>query len=178
MNKEVTSQKSSLGLSSIIPWLIGLLIVSLDQGTKYIIETKVRLYTKISVIPGFFDIVHIKNRGVAFGIMSDNKSVWPLVIFPAINILAFAVLVYLYRTTPATDKITRGSFLLIATGAVGNFIDRIRNDGGVTDFLLFYINQYQWPAFNVADSCITVGVALLAWRMIIHPAPLDKVPAE
>ena len=178
MTEDIKNRKTSTGLLSLTPWFIGFMIIALDQGTKLLIESKVRLYSKISVIPGFFDIVHIKNRGIAFGIMSDGQSIWSLYIFPTIHVLAFGVLVYLYRTTPAADKIMRSSLLLIAAGDLGNFIDRLRNDGGVTDFLLVYINQYQWPAFNVADSCITIGVALMAWRIFFHHSEAEEKLAE
>lgn len=160
----------------ITPWLYIVGIIGADQVTKYILEANLSQGGKISLISGFFDIVHIKNRGAAFGMFSDAGE-WTPYILATINIIALGVITLLYRTTPTADKVTRGAFVIIAAGAIGNLIDRIRY-GEVTDFLLFYIGAYQWPAFNVADSCITIGVALLVWRTLIKPYPADEAPTK
>jgi len=148
--------------------------VALDQYTKRLIESSLRLGESFNVIPGFFDITHIKNTGSAFGLLSQFDSAWVQRGLTAFTFFALLVIVMLYRSMTPADRIGRLSLILIGAGAIGNLIDRIRQ-GGVTDFLLFYIGKYQWPAFNVADSLITTGVVLLSYTLIfLH----QKSPAN
>jgi signal peptidase II len=156
-----------------IGWIaivVFLSLVAADLVTKEWVINEVELFESIPVIEGFFDIVHVKNRGSAFGFLASVEGDWVRYFFLTLHSIAFFVFVWLYKNTPASDRLTRMAFVLIASGAVGNFIDRLRF-GAVTDFLLVYIGDYRWPAFNVADSCITIGVAFLAWRLIVRPHP-------
>ncbi len=139
-------------------------LVSLDQATKFYIDSHLVLYQSIEVIKNFFQITHIRNSGAAFGIMSDIESPWLSYFFICISLLATGIILFLYYKTPENNRITLFSFALIVSGAIGNFIDRILH-GEVIDFLYFHWYSHYWPAFNVADSCITVGVSLLLWEM-------------
>jgi signal peptidase II len=136
------------------------LVFALDRITKWIIESKVSFTDTYKVIPGFFDIVNSQNRGVAFGIMNDSTSEWrtTLLVVAAIAALV-AVSVVLWRARNP-DRLFVWGLALILGGAAGNVFDRMVW-GRVTDFLVFYIREYQWPAFNVADSAIVVGSGLL-----------------
>jgi signal peptidase II len=136
----------------------------LDQWTKYLIETHVRLYSTITVIPGFFNITYVRNRGAAFGILSDTHGNWRSVFFVTVTIVAIAVIARLIWKTH--ERLLLIAFALIAGGAIGNLIDRIRY-GEVVDFIQWYVKSYYWPSFNIADSAITAGVGLLIIEMLL-----------
>jgi signal peptidase II len=135
-------------------------IFALDRLTKWIIETRVSAFDTISVIPGFFSIVHSQNRGAAFGIFADSTSEWRTALLIIASLAALAFVSTLIWRARAMDRLTLWGLSLVLGGAAGNVFDRLLR-GSVTDFLLFYVGQYQWPAFNVADSAITMGCALL-----------------
>ncbi|MBI5816006.1 MAG: signal peptidase II [Nitrospinae bacterium] len=142
------------------------ILVVMDLVTKLYIENNFSHGTVRQVIPGLFNIVYVKNKGAAFGMLGHVEGDWVSYAFTTIAIIAIVVIIVLYRTLPADDTVSRIGFTLVGAGALGNLIDRFRT-GSVTDFLLVYIGQYQWPAFNVADSCITIGVILLAFQMLM-----------
>jgi signal peptidase II len=145
-------------------------VLVLDQLTKYVVEARIRLYDVITVIPGFFNLTHVRNRGAAFGILADLPASWRSAFFVTITIVAVAVIAVLIRKTHERLLVT--AFSLIAGGAVGNVIDRIRY-GEVVDFIQWYVKSYYWPSFNVADSAISIGVALLAIDMLFVKKPQD-----
>ena len=142
--------------------LIGTVTIAvvLDQLTKEWIQRTMELHQSIPVIPDFFNLTLIKNPGAAFGLLSESGGALRTAFFIVVAIVALGVLTYLYRNTPREIWVLRLALSLVMAGAVGNLIDRVRF-GEVVDFLDFYVGRYHWPAFNVADSCITVGVTLL-----------------
>lgn len=142
---------------------IGAVLV-LDQLTKYLIETRVRLYSIITVIPGFFNITHVRNRGAAFGILSSTPGIWRSLFFITVTIVAIAVIARLIWKTH--ERLLLIAFSLIGGGAVGNLIDRLRY-GEVVDFIQWYVRSYYWPSFNIADSAISIGVGLLVIEMLL-----------
>lgn len=129
----------------------------LDQLTKSIINTYLKTYESIEVLP-FFQIVHVRNTGAAFGIFRGLGNG----VFIGISVLAVLVVTALLLTS----KEDRIAFSLILGGALGNLTDRLLR-GYVVDFLDFYIGSHHWPAFNVADSALTVGIALLFGAAIL-----------
>lgn len=136
--------------------LIALAIVILDQATKAVIIGRVAVNDGFNVVPGLFDIVHFRNTGAAFSLFSDGGLLKKL--FLALtSIAALAVIWFLVKNE--RRRLMAFALSLIAGGAAGNLIDRIRL-GEVVDFLYFSLRGYHWPAFNVADSAITVGVGL------------------
>jgi signal peptidase II len=143
-------------------------LIVADLLTKLWIESAFRLGESVPVIPGFFSIVYIKNRGSAFGFLSQVPGNYIIYGFTVLAIVAIGFIIALYRSLPPEDAISRISFVLIGSGAFGNLIDRFRS-GAVTDFLLFYVGQWAWPAFNVADSLITIGVVVLAYTILFKP---------
>jgi signal peptidase II len=147
----------------------GILIV-LDQISKMVILRSMPLYETIPVIPGFFNITHIHNPGGAFGFMACQGPEVRSLLFLAMSTLAAVVIVFFYLRTPTRYSWLSTALLLIFGGAVGNMIDRVRF-GEVVDFLDFYAGGYHWPAFNVADSGITVGMAILVYHLLF-----DKMP--
>ncbi|MBI4698108.1 MAG: signal peptidase II [Nitrospirae bacterium] len=133
-------------------------IVILDYVTKQAIESYVKPYDSINVLP-FLNIVNVKNPGAAFGIFSNlgNK------IFIAISILAIILLLgYLYKIAKRLEIL---ALSLILGGAIGNLIDRI-SIGKVIDFIDVFVNNWHWPAFNVADSALTVGISIFLWSQM------------
>ncbi len=138
-------------------------LVFLDQATKLYVASHMTLYQSIEVIKNFFQITYIRNPGAAFGILSGFKSPWLTLFFIFISLAAAVIILICYHKTPEHDRLSLISFALIISGAIGNFIDRVFY-GEVIDFLYFHWYEHYWPAFNVADSCITVGVSLLIWN--------------
>jgi signal peptidase II len=144
-------------------------MVFLDQATKLYIDSNMELHQSIQVIKNFFQITYIRNSGAAFGILSGFKSPWLTLFFVLISVVAIGIIMFYYYKTPENQRLTLVSFALIMSGATGNFIDRVFY-GEVIDFLYFHWYQHYWPAFNVADSCITIGVSLLLWNMFFPEA--------
>jgi signal peptidase II len=140
-----------------------LLIVStvtlvLDQATKLYIDHRFALYESVRVIENFFHITYVRNKGAAFGILADSAIRVPFFITVA-TVAALGILWYL-RQLREDQRLQQFALSLVFAGAVGNLIDRVRL-GEVIDFLDVHWYQHHWPAFNVADSAITVGVGLL-----------------
>jgi signal peptidase II len=146
---------------------LALAVVVLDQVTKAVVIAKIPLYQTIAVIKGFFDLTHLKNTGAAFGILAAAGSARPFVV----TLLAVAVFGGVFAwslRTSAEHRLLQTALALVMGGAVGNLIDRVRFQA-VTDFLRFYVDRWEWPSFNVADSAISVGVVLLAWDIWKRP---------
>lgn len=125
------------------------------------------LHEVYPVIPGLFNLVYVLNPGAAFGFLADASAAFRYVFFTGITVVAAGLIVYYLVKTNPRNLILASSLTLIFGGAIGNLIDRIRF-GSVVDFLDFYLGAAHWPAFNVADSAITVGAALMIWEMILH----------
>jgi signal peptidase II len=147
--------------------LIAIVIVLLDRWTKQTVARRIGLYAHIQVIPGFFRITHTENTGAAFSLFADSTAPWKtglLIGFSAIALVVVSVL--LWKNHPA-HAVTGIGLSLIMGGALGNLWDRLTS-GRVVDFLLFYVKQYQWPVFNLADSAIVVGAGLLILEILFH----------
>jgi signal peptidase II len=150
--------------------LPALAVIALDQISKFFLARTIPEYGSVPVIEGFFNLVHVRNRGMAFGLMNRPEQGLPFYLLVAATIAAIALLLFWFRKMKDEDhKITIGLGLILG-GAVGNFIDRIRL-GEVIDFLDFSAGPYHWPAFNVADTAITVGILWLAVNLIIRNPP-------
>lgn len=153
---------------------LSLLIIALDTASKLMIIRTMDLHSSIAVIPDFFQIVYVRNTGAAFGIGANSDSgAIPLIL--NLGAIAVFVMVVIYSLRAAlTDRLLQSGLHLILGGAVGNLIDRFRF-GSVVDFLDFYMRfggrEHHWPAFNVADSAICVGIGLLFLDMRRKPEP-------
>ncbi len=134
-----------------------LLVVCADQFTKILVLNHMDLYESIPVLPGFFNLTFMTNNGAAFSLLAGQPAMWRQIFFICTASTALVILVVAHRSFSRSHRLYGPAFGLIAGGAVGNLIDRIRL-GHVIDFLDVYIGKYHWPAFNVADSAITVGV--------------------
>ena len=159
--------------------LPALAVIALDQISKYVIACTITKYGSVPVIEGLFNLVHVRNRGLAFGLMNQPGHTYMYYIFVAATVCAIALLLFWFRKMKDEDpKITLGLSLILG-GAVGNLIDRLTsgwrdasnildrlNSGYVVDFLDFSFRGHHWPAFNIADSAITVGVIIVCWKML------------
>ena len=142
-------------------------IILLDQITKALILATLPLYETVPVIPGFFNITHIHNPGGAFGFLAGHSALWRYFVFLFISAIAVGLIFYFYKNT-ANDQLSLSvGFALILGGAIGNMIDRVRF-GKVIDFLDFYAGQLHWPAFNVADSAITIGIGIFIYHLVFN----------
>jgi len=145
-------------------------VIILDQITKAIILYSMSLYHSIPVVPGFFSITHIHNPGGAFGFMANQSPVVRSMVFLFFSALAVCLIFYFYKKTPKEYSLLAAGFALIFGGAIGNLIDRIRF-GKVVDFLDFSIGNFHWPAFNIADSAISIGMVIFAYHFFFKKLP-------
>ncbi len=144
--------------------IISIVVLALDQATKFYIDSRFKLFESLTVVENFFNITYVRNKGAAFGIFANSAFRVPF--FIGVSLLASLGILWYLRRLRREQRLLATALSLIFAGAVGNLIDRIRL-GEVIDFLDAHWYQYHWPAFNVADSAITVGVGLLLidlWR--------------
>jgi len=140
-------------------------VVVLDQVTKWLMASSFSPHETKNIIDGIFNLTYITNTGAAFGILRGGER-WRHIFFQLVSFLALGGLFYLYKTLERDSKLIFWGLALVFGGALGNLVDRLRY-GYVVDFLDFHINGYHWPAFNIADSAITIGVSLLIFSLII-----------
>ena len=150
-----------------------LAVLLLDQITKLWIASRLGLHETQPVISGFFNLVHVRNRGMAFGLMNRPGNDLGSLLLLGAALAAVALLLFWFYSLKSNDRGLLLPLALILGGAVGNLIDRIRT-GEVIDFLDFCIGPYHWPAFNAADSAITVGTLWLAVKILLHPTQTRK----
>ena len=135
-------------------------VLALDRLSKWIVESHVSAMDTVRVIPGLFNIVRSENRGMAFGILNDSTSQWPGTLLLALSAAAVVFVAAVLWNGQRLDRCSFWGLTLIMGGAAGNVLDRAVW-GRVTDFLDFYIRDYHWFAFNVADSGLCIGAALI-----------------
>ncbi len=147
-------------MSGRVSALLVALIFALDQYTKHLVVAGWEVGDSLPVIPSFFSLTYVRNRGGAFGLLSNLPEAWRVTFFVVFAVVTVAALVWMLRSTPRADFAQRLAITAVIGGAVGNLWDRIRY-GEVVDFLDVYVRDWHWPAFNVADSLISCGVVLL-----------------
>lgn len=159
-----------------IHFFIALIVVLLDRWTKHLVATRIAMYTHIQIIPGFFRITHTENTGAAFSLFADSNVHWKTAALITFSVVAMIVVSILLWRQAHTITLAGVALSLILGGAVGNLWDRVAS-GRVVDFLLFYVKQYQWPVFNLADSAIVVGASLLVLEIMFGQAkPQESGP--
>ena len=142
---------------------VSALVLILDQVTKIYIDRTMELHSSITVIEGFLNITYLRNKGAAFGMLANSSFRLPF--FILVSTVAVVVIMFVIKRLREDQRLAAVSLSLIYSGALGNLIDRVRL-GEVIDFLDVHWQGHHWPAFNVADSAICVGVFLLAIDMI------------
>jgi signal peptidase II len=155
---------------------IGVLV--LDQLSKEWITSRMTLHSTVPIVPGLVHLTLVHNPGALFGLFKDIGDPYRAVMFLAVPVIAIALILFFqYRTSPA-DVMSQSGLALILGGAIGNLIDRLRF-GWVVDFVDIFVGEYHWPAFNVADSAICIGVSLLfidLLRQSRRPRPIESPP--
>lgn len=139
-----------------------LLVLIMDQLSKYWILDHFVLHESRPVIPGLFHLTLVMNTGAAFGILAGAPSLWRQVFFVVLTLVALIVLLLFHRRLASASLAASLGLAAIGGGALGNLVDRLRF-GAVVDFLDVFWRQYHWPAFNLADSAISLGTGLVLW---------------
>jgi signal peptidase II len=171
MQRSPDAQDRSMKPRYILFAAIAIVGILIDQLTKVAVDRSMQLFDSITIIENFFHLTYVRNKGAAFSFLSNAS--WRLPFFVIISIVAALVILVAFRKLRDDQKLAHISLAMIFSGAVGNLIDRIRL-GEVIDFLDAHWYRHHWPAFNVADSLICVGVFLLAIDMILEEKRLKK----
>jgi signal peptidase II len=145
-------------------WL-SLAVVAADRVTKILLDRATQPGFHRTIIPGFLNLVHTRNRGVAFSIFADSESPWLRAGLIVLALAAVTLFAWMLATGRAGMRAERWGFALVLGGATGNLIDRVLY-GSVLDFVDVYVRDWHWPAFNVADTCLSIGVTLIFLEMI------------
>ncbi len=158
-------------MKRILPYLslISMILV-LDQVTKVLILKNIPHGTSFTVIPGFFNLTHVRNRGAIFGFMSQSGNPVIYALLTVASLAALGLVAYFFVRVPSQDRLLRTTLALILGGALGNQFDRLFR-GYVVDFLEVYVESFHWPSFNVADSCISIGAVLLIYVFFLRKGP-------
>lgn len=150
-----------------ILFLVTTLVLVLDQYTKYLTISHFRLGETLPIIPGFFDLTYVRNTGAAFGVLAEAHPAFRVPFFLMVPLVALVAIWMIFRRLPNNNVVLAVALSLVIGGAIGNLIDRVCY-GYVIDFLLFHWKyEYQFPAFNVADSAICVGVGILMLDLLL-----------
>jgi signal peptidase II len=147
-----------------------------DRWTKLVVERLTPVNYQKPVIPNFFSLVHATNPGLAFGFFADSNSPKVTAILSISALIVCMLLTWLLISNRAGGPVARTGVALILGGALGNLYDRVLY-ARVTDFLFFHVGHYQWPAFNVADSVITIGAIIVAFELVFsqrHAASVEE----
>lgn len=150
-------------------------VFALDRLSKWLVESTVSAMDTVRVIPGLFNIVHSENRGMAFGIMNDSTNEWRTTLLVVLSAAAVVFVAAMLWNASRLDRYSYWGLTLILGGAAGNVFDRALW-GRVTDFLDFYIAEYHWHTFNLADSAIVIGSGLLLIDLLRPKRQVANVP--
>jgi signal peptidase II len=150
-------------------------VFALDRLSKWMVESNVSAMDTVRVIPGLFNIVHSENRGMAFGILNDSTNEWRTTLLIVLSAAAVVFVAAMLWNARRLDRYSFCGLTLILGGAAGNVFDRVAW-GRVTDFLDFYIGEYHWHTFNVADSAIVIGSGLLLIDLLRPKKQAANVP--
>jgi len=153
--------KKYITLGSIVAF-----IVAADQFTKFLVLAKLELYESVVLIGGFLNLVHVRNPGAAFGMLANLSPSLRMALFFIVALLVLAFIIYLILTVKGKDEALCFPLALIFAGTIGNTIDRFRF-GEVIDFIDCYIGNLHWPAFNIADSALSLGAIWLLLALLI-----------
>jgi signal peptidase II len=170
MKRPVSLKESTLYRTAY--FLVSLAVLFLDQWTKGVVTRAFEVHQSSPVVPGFFDLTYVRNTGAAFGLFASVDSSLKAVLLNSVAVIVFVVVTaYALRSPHRSLRLQLGLSLILG-GAVGNLLDRVRF-GYVVDFLDFSISGHHWPAFNVADSAICIGVGLLFLDMLKREEAAD-----
>jgi signal peptidase II len=154
-----------------------LFVVCLDQVSKIIVLKNLRIHESVPVIKGFFNWVHVRNRGMAFGFLNRPNMDFGFWILISATVLAIVLLLFWFYRMKDESRWTTLGLSLILGGALGNLIDRVRVHE-VIDFVDIYVGSYHWPAFNVADAAITVGAFMVGLSLFLAGPAKKAAPSR
>ena len=146
-------------------FLFGILFAFLDQLSKVIVLSNLSLGSRVNIFPGFFDFIYVRNPGGAFSFLADLPPAISKWFFISVTIFALFFVVYLYLYEFTNSLFARFALIFIFGGGLGNLVDRFLY-GEVIDFILIYYGSFYWPAFNIADSVISIGVGILLFIIL------------
>ena len=147
-------------------FVISSALIVIDQYTKFMVTLHIPLSYSINIVEGFFNLTHVRNSGVAFGIFAEQNSELKPYLLIFVSIIAIIAILVIFHQTEREKRLVQGGLVLVFSGAIGNLIDRVLHKE-VIDFIDIFFNNRHWPAFNVADACITIGVMLLAADLLV-----------
>ena len=148
----------------------------LDQATKIWVDKTLRIYETHTILPGLLDLHYIRNTGAAFGFLSGSHAGFRIPFFVLVSVVAVGIILFLFHKLEDSEIMMPLALSLVLGGAIGNLLDRVRL-GEVIDFILVHYKGFHWPAFNVADIAITVGVSLLVLRVFLLDSRRKVKPA-
>ena len=154
-------------------FIISNALILIDQYTKFMVSLHIPLNYSVNVVAGFFNLTHIRNSGVAFGIFSEQNSELKPYLLIFVSIIAIIAILAIFHQTDREKKMVQTGLVLVFSGAIGNLIDRVLHKE-VIDFIDIFFENQHWPAFNIADACITIGVMLLAVDMLVNSKPFNS----
>ncbi len=157
--------------------LLSLAILVLDQGSKWLVETRLPEHETFGLIPGLLNFVHVRNTGVAFGLFPAHGDFRGTLVLAGLGFFALSFVFYYFWNAPQNDRPLLVALSSIIGGAIGNLIDRLAS-GGVTDFVDFHFQGYHWHTFNVADSAITIGICLMILSSLRPARAAERAMAE
>lgn len=140
----------------------------LDRLTKLAVVEKIKLFESVTVIKGFFELTHVRNSGAAFSLFAQAGEAVRVPFLLASTVAAIALLLYFLRLAKPQDRLVVAALAMILGGALGNLTDRVFYGFTVIDFINWHIGEHYWPAFNIADSGITVGVCILGIEIVLR----------
>jgi len=140
--------------------LVSAAILAADQWTKWLVESHLPLHASREILPGVLHLSHVRNTGVAFGLLAAEGDGLRTALLAAFGLAALSLIAFFFVRTPKEHRRLLWALALVLGGAVGNLLDRLAS-GAVTDFVAVFIGSYRWPDFNLADSAISIGLALL-----------------
>jgi signal peptidase II len=173
-----TTPQASTRRRNILFAVLAIISVVLDQGTKILARTHLKplgSWRSVVVVDGFFDLRYSENTGVAFGML--QKLPGGRIILALVALAALALVIYYLRRSEPRQTRLHAALGLVAGGAIGNLIDRIAF-GRVTDFVVWHYRGHEWPAFNIADAALVVGVCLMALDTILDRRPAPREPEK
>lgn len=151
-------------------FVVSSVLIVIDQYTKFMVTLYIPLNYSVKVVEGFFNLTHIRNSGVAFGIFADLQSELKPYLLIFVSVIAIVAILAIFHQTEKDKRLVQNGLVLIFSGAIGNLIDRVLHKE-VIDFVDFFVENQHWPAFNVADSCITIGVMFMVADMFVGTTP-------
>ena len=157
--------------------ITALVVIIFDQLSKIAVASSIKYYESIPIIDGFLNLVHVRNRGMAFGLMNRPDVQLSFYFLVSATVIAIILLILWFNSLKGRSRGIIFGLSLILGGAVGNLIDRLRIKE-VVDFIDFFIGEYHWPAFNLADSAITVGVFWIVINVVFFSSSDDKLKGQ